>query len=544
MPSSDSRLALILGPLLACILAYLFFTGLYCSDDTRYMGGILKIAGGGWIDLTSIAERRLIFLLPGALGYAVSRSIDISIATYAIFYVLIPACTWFLARSLGPRNALSSAVASVAIPNLYVYAGALFPDVTSAFLSAASMACVYLLLSTKSVRRTRWLAFAAGVLSMLGICVKESNAVLAILPPAIMVLEGLTFKNYRRAVVSLGIFGLGVVVVLAAELFSFRYFSGYWHTSFQNQASDHGFAAHVAKQGLYPNERFRFLAFILDDWTLGLFILATLTCAFVFWRWIRVRDVESLRLLVPAVYFLWPLIYFTVGSASFKEYMPPVMQARYYAPCVPPAAVLLGIALQRICLSRRYLEAIAAFVVVFTLALGVALNFGNRGTVYWARAKDAILLTIADVKAADSHARVVIIDGAVNTEVARCVRLLAQDSGLNEVEFSDSHVGTLPFFVMGTSLSRLKGDESLVVQSIRSNAADGKWQVGMVGYYYADEKADDTSWWLPRQFAVKRVHMNNPDAFREREIPGGYIPWMKREMHAELFYIQDGAGFR
>jgi hypothetical protein len=533
--------AALIAPLLAIALAYLFYTGLFCSDDTRYLLGIQKMTSGEPIDLGSIAERRLVFLLPGALAHWLSGGLnDAAIGVYCLFYVLIPFLAWLSLRKYGVVCATFASVSLALAPLLYARAGALLPDVASALVLTLTMTLTMSVVNGQdtSGKRRAFMVSGMGASAMLGVAIKESNAVVAILPFAILALSALSRRDLGGGVRDICLALSGVVCFVAAELVLYKLFSGAWHFSLMNKASDHGFLSYTETQGLYPLERFRFLISILDTWTLYTLISGLVALAvFIVAGLRRANRIKFWEWSVPAVYFVWPLLYFTIGTASFDAYVPPVMQPRYYAPCVVPAIILLSLWI----LGRRqqgkgiaYASAVAFVAFLLT---GVHGSFKERGTQYWARAKDSINLALIDVAKAGPRTLVVAGNGAVNSEVGRCLRILLDESRSDRWRTIEDRGAEAPFFVLGTTPERLLGETSPLGAKVQDRISRGEWAIGMVGYYYADEEAGLKTWWLPRQEAIKHEYLRDRSRFHEQVKPAGHIPWMKREMHAELYFV-------
>lgn len=535
-----------LAPVLAAVLAYLFYTGLYCSDDTRYLAGIQKIVAGQWIDLDSNAERRLVFLLPGALFLWASGgvSIDAAIMSYAFFYVVMPFLSWTLLRRHGQVRALLGSIAVAMSPLLYTNAGALLPDIVSASLVAMQLAglVAWLRLIGAGRQPPPWMAVLMGALMVAGAAVKESNAVIALIPAGFFGLHLLRQKLSRTAWRECLLMVAGAVGFLAAEAVAHKVFAGQWHVALLNGAEAHNFQNYLDVQGHTPIARFRFLHGILDPWTIALFGIAlavaiALTNASI----LRRTRIDPIEWVVPALFFIWPLVYFTIGTASFHAYVPPVMQSRYYAPVVFPAVVLIFVALGRREGRRADRVALVASVaMVALLALGVFHQFGTRGISYYARAQSAIRLVVADMTAKAPGLRIYEVGDIGHVDLKRCRLMLLREAGYETADASKLDVAHLPwepFLLYGTDAKALWTSSAPLSREVVRRVTRGDWRLDFVGYYFADETADDGSWWLPRQRAVVRNFKLDETAYKERRVPAGYIPWMKREMHSEIFLV-------
>ena len=531
-----------LGVVIAAALCYVFYTGLFCSDDTRYLVGVKKVVAGEYIDLSSIAERRLIFLLPSALAYYGSGGgLSAAIGIYGLFFVLLPlSLYWGFRKRIGFWAAVSGSIVALT-PLLYLNAGSVLPDIFSAFIVLLTGVVTVALVNNQAVLQPsrHILLMAAGALAALGVSIKESNAVIAVLP-FVLVSLGWCWKHQFKAMfadccVMLG----GSVAFFVLEGVLYRLFAGVWHSSLMNRAGDHGFARFIETQGLYPWDRFKYLAGVFDGWTLGLFVAALL--AVLYWL---VAVVAKLHLrtssrtwFVAAVFFLWPLIYFTIGTSRFDQYLPPVIQARYFAPCVPFAALLVTLLLRELFdgASCRVKAVLVASLLV-TMGASVHSSYQERSIQYWARAKDALLIGISDVKGMNVR-NIVIGENVINSEVGRCYRHMLQDEfGLVMIREADD-LPDLPFVVFGATLQGLKARDTALAVKIGANVDSGKWKVALVGYYYADESGGRDFWWLPRERAIIAEQKRGRASFRALSVPDANQPWMKREMHAEIFEV-------
>ncbi|AOH35058.1 hypothetical protein BGP89_00665 [Luteimonas sp. JM171] len=152
---------------IAVAIAWLYYTGLYCSDDTRYLLGAIRIAVGEDISTASLAERRVALLIPAAAMYAATRSIDWAIAIYPLFYVGLGIMAYALARLFFPfAGALLAALPALAQLALFLYSGALMPDLGSAFFIALALYLLCRMILDDN--RRRQVAFASGHGCMVG----------------------------------------------------------------------------------------------------------------------------------------------------------------------------------------------------------------------------------------------------------------------------------------------------------------------------------------------------------------------------------------
>ncbi|WP_313318455.1 hypothetical protein [Stenotrophomonas sp.] len=533
-----------LGVVIAAALFYVFYTGLFCSDDTRYLVGVKKIVDGQHIDLGSIAERRLIFLLPSAFFYYASgQQLGAAIAVYGLFYVLLPALVcWGFRKYMGFWAGIVGLLIALT-PLLYVNAGSILPDIISAFVVMLSAVFTLELLLRRefSIPARSAVLVLTGALAATGVSLKESNAVIAVLPFVLVLCCRISRRNLRAGFIDCLIMLCGSVSFFLIESVLYKVFAGSWHSSLMNRAADHGFARFIETQGLYPWSRFRFLAGTFDYWTLGLFAVALGSVAYYLCSLVLRRQFKtsSYVWLVAVTFYAWPLVYFTVGTSRFDQYMPPVIQARYFAPCAPFAALLVGLLLRELFddISGRSRYFLIALILV-VMGSGIYFSYPGRAIQYWARAKDALLVGISDVRRLGVDG-VVLGGGAVNSEVDRCYRHVLQD------EFplvSRSGVDALPkppFALFGATLAGLKARDTALASEIAANVESRNWKLALVGYYYVDETGGSDIWWLPRERAIVAEEEAGSAAFRSSVVPVGNQPWMKREMHAEVFLVTD-----
>src|SRR5690606_24627818 len=93
----DAALAFLVAAVFL-LLGTVYFTGLYCSDATRYMLGAMRIALGEPSSIASLAERRVMFLLPAALFHAAGRDVELLVAPYLLFFAGTGCAGYLLAR--------------------------------------------------------------------------------------------------------------------------------------------------------------------------------------------------------------------------------------------------------------------------------------------------------------------------------------------------------------------------------------------------------------------------------------------------------------
>ncbi|MDH5833990.1 ArnT family glycosyltransferase [Luteimonas kalidii] len=529
------------------LLAYLYYVGLYCSDDTRYLIGAIRIASGEEISTTSVAERRIVLLLPAAAMYALSSSVELSVAIYGVFFLMLGGAAFLLARQFfGPLGAAAAAVLAVSQPVVFLYAGAMAPDIASSMFLVASLYCLCRWVggehASRNARRTAWAyAFGAGVSLALGFVVKESGAVVLVIPAALLL-----WKAWRDRL-SIAVLGgmamaAGFVVVLLIEVLVFRATSGDWYSSVGSLLSPHDFTGYADAQGRTPRARLDSLRYLLGDHSWALFIFAGVATAHLLWDTFRrrLRGPVATMWWTVAAFWIWPLLYFTYGSGSLSEYVFPVMQQRYYAPCIVPAALLVIRLLTSLAgyagshWARTPIVA-ALCVIWFALSSGPYREWSQRGLIYGAPAKEAFELALMDAQR--SHPGVPVVDtpSGWTTDLARCRALLTLDTDEERERFTnmlrretdrngrfdypavDQVDGPLLLVGHGDYLGSSKPPQW--VRRLQKDAREGRVRILRLGRFSALPALAPDTWWLPRQFAARASLSDLTEAQHAGRIP-------------------------
>ena len=426
----DVRILSALALVFAAVGA-IWFTGLYCSDDTRYLIGAIKIALGEPIAAESLAERRAVLLLPAALAYAATGDAELAIVPYLAFFVLLGVAGYLLARCVLARGAAVLAVLlAAAQPVLFLYAGALLPDVPSAALLALVLVFLFRWLRLcQEGRRAVVEAGAIGAGLAVALTLKESALVLVPVVLAAMLLAPAGSTGTKGRWRDLLVLATGFLVVLVLEAGLMRVLSGHWHSSLVSLASPHDVDAFAEFQGRTVLARVKTLVVELGPHAVVLFAVAGLSTVGVLVEWLRGRleRGEALAWFVLAAAWAWPLLSFTLGTVSTSSWMWPVMQQRYYAPCILPAAILaarmlvwpfrLGV--------KGPLPVVAAVVLTLAwLASAFHVESGRRGLIYAATAKDAFQLAREDARVEFPGVPVIDVASGWTTDLNRCRALL------------------------------------------------------------------------------------------------------------------------
>ena len=334
--SSILKLALVI----ACITSAYFYTGYYASDDMSYLGSVMTIAQGGQIT-PDLASARLAVVLPAsAVYYLTNGSLFLTIFSFT-FYHLGLVCACYILGQVAHNKDTGAIAALIAAccPLSYVFAGAALPDVALAmWVGLWAAAVVYGARITgnvaiSNVRRYRvWIL--AGLLNGIAYSVKESGLILAV--PAALAMICSTPKNYRHQVFLVGIcYSIGISVVLGIELVLLYAISGQWIfrlgivTTEQHASILKELAAASGPVYLRFAKAYHLVVpFIGKIGLIAASISVLLYCA--------------LRKSLPFLAYLviWVVVYQTIGSTSFSNYVPPALVHRYYLIALPAISVM------------------------------------------------------------------------------------------------------------------------------------------------------------------------------------------------------------
>ena len=527
---------------LACfaLLGYYFFTGLYCSDDTRYLIGAIKVAVGDPISVASLAERRAMFLLPGAMIYSPEVSLEWMIVPYTLLFVALGAIGYLVARQfMEPLAAASSMLLAATQPVFFLYAGAMLPDMPSTLFLIAGLLTLCLWLKAvdgmqDSHGRSAGLAFLLGVNMAMAFTIKESGLVLMPVVAGVVILAGIN-AGLRRFLRDVCVAGMGFVLLLCLEALLFKHVAGQWYSSVGSLLVPHDLAGFVASQGRGIPDRLHTLKTELGAHTTALFVLAGLSTMQLVVRWLRggMTRTEALTWLALVGFWLWPLLYFTFGSASLKSYLLPVMQQRYYAPSIIPAAVLV-VHLGRVgirTLRRIFPGWIPATVTALALLCLISAPYllrRDRGLIYGADAKEAFIQARNDAGRRYPGVPFHDVQSGWTTDLNRCRALLMPvgADGRNrllaaigsDMDIKGSDFGypafsswTTPVLVAGHGAYMDEPEAFPWVASLQKAVAAGQVKVTLVGRYGAlPRKALRGKAWLPRTAAVDGAEVFNP----------------------------------
>lgn len=520
------------------ILAHYFYVGIFCSDDSRYIVGMAKILGGEPILVHSPAERRLFFLLPGALFMWLGGDVDWAVLSYLSFYLLLPQVSWLLAeRFVDWRRAAWAGFITAFIPLAYTNAGTILPDIMSGVFLGLSLLNLVAWHQTQEnglgCNRASARLLMSGAFLALAVLVKESSLVMLPIPAFYFLAIALRERLRISALVRPLPFLLGLTIVFVIDAVAFRVFADTWHSSLLNASSPHDFREFIAEQGIHPFERFAYLMGLLsgEAWFFVSAAVASILVSMSAYRFTSgLRD--STGALLVVAYFILPLLYFTVGTSSLSEYIPPVMQARYYLPLIVPGSVLMVLgyswvarALDRhawrpLNLRKGLVLASGAFVVI-NAGLGMKLVLPERGVAYAAQAKETYLIAMSDLEARFPQLPIVDTSTGWTTDLPLCraiLKLSADAEHAAELRAAEVHEPLLedlspPFLLVGVGDYLEESGQSVLVDSIRNGLAAGQLHQVPVGDYFSDSADDAGPWLFSRQTTVQRAALQSPEEF-------------------------------
>lgn len=529
--TSRDRYAFLLVLIASVAVSAVYYTGLFCSDDTRYLIGAIRIAIGEEISVSSLAERRAVFLLPASLVYGLIQHIELSIAIYVLFYVGLVVVLYMVAREFFEVwAACCIALLGLVQPTIFLYSGALLPDIPASFFLALTLLftlkLVFLCPEHKVGRVVIFRSMACGISAAVAFTLKESSLVIV---PVVALIIGVGLLRTRSpawwgatAAILAGFAG-----VMLVEMLLFKVVAGEWYSSFKSLLSPHDFRGFASIQGTTVAARLSSLYGQLGHYTAMLFLLAAISSCRILYEWNRglFRNANLKAWFVVVAFWAWPTFYFTFGSSSLSEYAFPVMQQRYYAPCVAPAALLAGRLLTPLMRISTPIVLRTFSILVFAAFLTAPfIKISERGLIYGAPAKDAFLTALHDVESNYPHLRIIDTDSGWTTDLNRCRILLSSNneaghqhlidtikSGRDlDARFKYSDVNRLepPFALIGHGdvLDRSKG----WAEHLGQRAASGEVRVDLLGQYQSiDCPAIQEYWFMPRSLAARKCLKNS-----------------------------------
>jgi hypothetical protein len=222
-------------------------------------------------------------------------------------------------------------------------------------------------------------------------------------------------------------------------------------------------------------------------------------------------------------FWAWPTFYFTFGTASLSTYVFPVMQQRYYAPGIVPAAILAVRLLSVVAATLMATRRRAVTLLVIALALLCSAPYFDRhqrGLIYGAAAKEALDLAVYDANRRFPGVPVLDSDSGWTTDLNRCRALLMPDAdgGRSRLvqairsgddlrgRFGYSDIGSLrsPFLVLGHGPFLSGAQQGPWTRDLSARIARGELAAEHIARYRVRPWPELTGlMWLPRQQAVR-----------------------------------------
>lgn len=522
----------------SCLLAYYFYIGMFCSDDGRYLVGMAKIISGEPILIHSAAERRVFFLLPGAFFMWLGGEVDWAVSAYLVFYLLMPQVSWSLAEHfMDWRRAAWAGFITAFMPLAYTNAGAILPDLMAGvFLGLALINLVAWHQRSGSGTDLSHAAVrlgSSGTLLAAAVLVKESSLVLLPVPLFYFAVIAIRQRLRLAALLVPLPFVAGMVIVFALDAIAFKIIAGTWHSSLLNATTPHDFRGFIASQGLHPLDRFTYLMgqWPSDAWFfVGALLASVLVALSVYDPRAGVRDPAGVLLVVA--FFVLPFLYFTIGTSSLSEYIPPVIQGRYYLPLLVPGSALLVIGYswtvsrfagqdEWLLRTRHGLGLLAVVFVLYSTGTGMKAAAPERGIAHAAQAKESYLIAMNDLQKRFPRVPVVNTLTGWTTDLVLCRAVLGEVrdgddiANIRKVTLDEHKLEELsrPFIIIGIGDYIAQEGQSPLVDEVRRGVEEGWLARKEVGDYFADSLDDAGVWYLPRQSAVQRREGARPGEF-------------------------------
>jgi len=320
----------------ALVLDFVFFTGLFASDDANYLvlaRDVLVGSDSGGHLLPS----RLGVVLPAAAALWLARG---EAQTAALLFVGFHLGLLLVVYELGTRlhgyaAGLTAAALTAFCPLLILYSGCVLPDIPAALFLVASFTVV--LPRAQAMQSAppsaRWW-FAAGILAGAAYMVKEASMVFV---PALAVMAlwpaGGDTARQRPARAGAVLAGFATVLLVHLVLVTVLYGSpGVLVKSLDFDPAR--LQDQLARDGTYPWDRWM-TAVARLKYQLGVFATALLV-GLAGYPFVRRR---SWALWGTSV---WLMTYNIWGSISPSMYLPPPLQARYFIGALAFAIVCLA----------------------------------------------------------------------------------------------------------------------------------------------------------------------------------------------------------
>ena len=358
---------------------FLFFSGYYMSDDASYWHAILKL-NSGQLPTRGIVGYRLVTTFPAFLVYYMSGNFFLTTASFILYHLALCLLAYFLGCFLHSRFLGCLSFLLIALyPGFYIYAGAVFPDLPQAFWLALSLSLLLIYqrkIESKFDRRSFFLLFLCGLCIGLAYGAKISAIVFCL--PAGLSLFFIHYKEPKNIIFSGLSLSLGILSYITFETLLFYYHSNFFGLRIfsLSQHSDH-YLQKMESQGVLPWDRLKYfwgkIFSIKGKRFWGLFFAASILLPF----WNRKNKDNFISSLILSSSFLLMFLYLTFGSTNFSEYRPPSIQARYYAVCILPGALMGAwfVVLVFEKLKERFSKVLAGFFLLIVLVYPIKVGF-------------------------------------------------------------------------------------------------------------------------------------------------------------------------
>ena len=382
---------LLLILLFSTLLDFYFFTGYFASDDQTYYDAARHfLETGQYPDLSTGAVRLTLVGWIMLVIQCCGPSIQFVAASFILFHQLLNALTFLMVRGYADRRAGLLAAYLIAVFPLFVtYSSMILPDVPQTCCYVLAVLCS---MRWQAWRDTRpilaWLAFfASGFCVGLGYMSKEAALVLL---PFFFVAWLTTFKRTRVwfSLIQGASFAVGFFSILAIEYLTLTYLAGEPVVRIARNTREVSQVVQtaVAKYGFEPLERLEWVNRRLDEDVCPHYMKILCILAMVALPFLKPR--RWTLWLLP----IWIFAYQVWGSMNLRRYVPPTIQARYFAviaPFVLAALAILAVwfydrvkALPVGTTGRRCLRTIAIAAVVVAPLLGLAGPDHQAGKAY------------------------------------------------------------------------------------------------------------------------------------------------------------------
>jgi hypothetical protein len=369
--------SLVLPLAIALILDAVFYTGYLASDDNGYLSIGYRVLRGEAMPVY-VGSVRLGMSIPVIVLYWLADGRAHLIASaFALLHPVLVVLVYCIGHlSHGPTVARMAAVLTAICPFMYVFAGAILPDLLMSSGIALSLIAVMLAVSRRGLL---WPALA-GIALGLAYSVKETALVMAV--PALASLLLALRSNIRAAAASAAAFLGGLLAAMLLETLGLRLSTGEWVTHLGMLAAadtQQHLAETAVTQGLGPWSRFN--TTFLELKLIGPLWIWMLVLGSIAYGWVKDRS-------WPVWLFaVWSFAYLTWGTTSLSSYNPPPIQPRYYSMVFVPASVVIArvlVAVARPIASAR-VRAWSFAALIAALSFGeLARNRLRAGDIYGA----------------------------------------------------------------------------------------------------------------------------------------------------------------